>query len=181
MLIKKYQTLKKLFENIDIDALFEVMKTKVDRRLDKTIFGWRDKWKKSIEAIQTLELSHDPDILLRPLDIKPYIPFLGDSKNDWRPCWISQLEGTNWQNSISRPIYRLPGIDCSDLEIAACALWHLTFYGITPEIQDKYFKESEREAWECLEELKSKTLRAKRNAERKIKKQLITRYRRRRK
>ena len=59
------------------------------------------------------------------------------------------LEGAGWRNCLGNTIKRSKDLHCTDTELAAHCLWHLTFYGYTPEEQqakaDRENEELERE------------------------------------
>ena len=64
------------------------------------------------------------------------------------PC-ICFLEGSPWEECLGLQARRDKDLHCSDTELAALCLWHLTFYGYTPEEQranaDRENEEIERE------------------------------------
>lgn len=62
--------------------------------------------------------------------------------------FVMVLEGNSWHELLGYPIRRAKDLHCSDTHLAAQCLWHLTFYGYTPEEQkenaERSFEREER-------------------------------------
>ncbi len=56
------------------------------------------------------------------------------------------IEGCEWEVALSKEVVVEPEITASLYEIAACCLWHTSFYGFTPQQRKEVFQEIEQEA-----------------------------------
>ena len=52
----------------------------------------------------------------------------------------SPMEGDLWEHSLTKEIVIAPGVKATNEEIAACCLWHTSFYGFTEEDWDERFR-----------------------------------------
>lgn len=53
------------------------------------------------------------------------------------------IEGCYWEVTLSKEIIVEPDVQTTWAEVAACLLWHTSFYGFTPEQRDKSFEKLE--------------------------------------
>ena len=87
------------------------------------------------ECIRDMKVKYNPDYLLA----KDYC--------GWPSVGI--LEGNPWRELIGSPVRRDKNLHCTDTQLAAVCLWHLTFYGYSPKEQKenakKYFEEVDRQ------------------------------------
>ena len=71
------------------------------------------------------------------------------AKYEYNMPFIYILEGKRWSEWLGSPVRRAKDLHCTDTELAAHCLWHLTFYGYTPKEQkeeaQRYFEREERE------------------------------------
>ena len=51
------------------------------------------------------------------------------------------MEGDLWEHSLTKEIIVEPEVKATRAEIAACCLWHTSFYGFTPIQQDDKYNE----------------------------------------
>ena len=65
-------------------------------------------------------------------------PFMPEPHLDAYP-----IEGCGWENALGKIIALEPDVNASNEEIAACCLWHTSFYGFT--------KDDREETWERLD------------------------------
>ena len=52
----------------------------------------------------------------------------------------SPMEGDLWEHSLTKEIVIAPDVKATNEEIAACCLWHTSFYGFTEEDWDERFR-----------------------------------------
>ena len=52
----------------------------------------------------------------------------------------SPMEGDLWEHSLTKEIIIAPDVKATNEEIAACCLWHTSFYGFTEEDWDERFR-----------------------------------------
>ena len=90
---------------------------------------------RACECIRDMKVKYNPDYLLA----KDYC--------GWPSVGI--LEGNPWRELIGSPVRRAKDLHCTDTQLAAVCLWHLTFYGYTPEEHKenarKYFEKVDRQ------------------------------------
>lgn len=90
---------------------------------------------RAYEYIKHMKVRYDEDYYL--------------AENSEGKPFIMALEGTGWRNCLGNTIKMAKDLHCTDTELAAHCLWHLTFYGYTPEEQrakaDRENEELERE------------------------------------
>lgn len=60
------------------------------------------------------------------------------------------IEGCEWEVALSKEIVVEPKVTASLAEIAACCLWHTSFYGFTFQQREEMFQELEQEARQHL-------------------------------
>ena len=90
------------------------------------------------ECIRDMKVkAHSEDYFLAKYDLEYKVPYIG------------VLEGISWSKNLGYPVKRDKDLHCTDTELAAHCLWHLTFYGYTPEEQKenarKYFEKVDRQ------------------------------------
>ena len=75
--------------------------------------------------------------------------FLAKYDHQYNVPYIGVLEGIRWSEYLGYQVKRDKDLHCNDTVLAAHCLWHLTFYGYTPEEQranfDRQNEELERE------------------------------------
>lgn len=86
---------------------------------------------RAFEYIKHMKIKYDEDYYL--------------AKNSEGMPFIMALEGAGWRNCLGNTIKRAKDLHCSDTELAAHCLWHLTFYGYTPEEQKANFERDNEE------------------------------------
>lgn len=85
----------------------------------------------SVEYIREMKVKYDPDYIL--------------AKNyDGWPS-VSIMEGNSWRKLLGHPVRRAQNLHSTDTQLAAQCLWHLTFYGFTPEEQHAHFEHENEE------------------------------------
>lgn len=50
------------------------------------------------------------------------------------------IEGCEWEVALSKELVVEPEVTASLAEIAACCLWHTSFYGFTPQQREEVFR-----------------------------------------
>lgn len=90
---------------------------------------------RACECIRDMKVKYNPEEIL--------------AKYEYDMPFISILEGKRWSEWIGSPVRRAKDLHCTDTELAAHCLWHLTFYGYTPEEQKenarKYMENVDRQ------------------------------------
>ncbi len=90
---------------------------------------------RACECIRDMKVKYNPEEIL--------------AKYEYDMPFISILEGQRWSEWLGSPVRRAKDLKCTDTELAAHCLWHLTFYGYTPkeqrEIADRENEELEKE------------------------------------
>ncbi|MBR1513771.1 MAG: hypothetical protein IJ622_05715 [Bacteroidales bacterium] len=88
---------------------------------------------------------------IRDMKLKPHSEdyFLAQYDRQYDVPYIGVLEGIRWSEYLGYQVKRDKDLHCNDTVLAAHCLWHLTFYGYTPEEQranfDRQNEELERE------------------------------------
>ena len=54
------------------------------------------------------------------------------------------IENCEWEVALSKEVVVEPEVTASLSEIAACCLWHTSFYGFTPQQREEVFQEFDR-------------------------------------
>lgn len=81
---------------------------------------------------------------IRDLKVKYDERFILAKNQDGKP-FIMDLEGVDWKTWLGSPVMRSKDLHCTDTELAAQCLWHLTYYGYTPEEQRANFERDNEE------------------------------------
>ena len=113
-------TLRELILKSDFHAMMEYITNFSERMIG---LDWH--FYRSVEYIRTMKVKYDSDYILA----KNY--------NGWPS--VCNLEGNSWHNLLGHPVQRAKDLHCTDTQLAAQCLWHLTFYGFTPEEQHAHF------------------------------------------
>lgn len=102
---------------------------------DKKMIGLERHFYRAVEAIRNMKVKYNPEEIL--------------AKYEYGGPFVSILEGKAWHEWINSPVCRAKDLHCTDTQLAAQCLWHLTFYGFTPKEQKenakKYFEEVDRQ------------------------------------
>lgn len=108
---------------------FEIM-MKYIIAFDKKMTNQASHFYRACECIRDMKVKYDERYFLA-------------ENNDGAP-FIMALEGSFWHHCLGSPVIRAKGLRCSDTQLAAQCLWHLTFYGYTPKEQkEKFDRENE--------------------------------------
>jgi tetratricopeptide (TPR) repeat protein len=126
--------LQELFKSADFDKMFEYI-VKFDHKMADSRFGFLVAY----DMLCNMKLDGDYE----KLEIVPN-PYKDDEgENQEFYAWCSELEGCRWENVIGCEVVyspELPAIPPRDM-IAGICLWHLTFYGFSPEERDNHFED----------------------------------------
>lgn len=72
--------------------------------------------------------------------------WIHDKSKEITPFLCSSLEGSNWKKALGAEMVLCPEAENVHLDmIAAVCLWHITYYGFTPEDQEKIFTTEQEE------------------------------------
>ena len=108
---------------------FETM-MKYITAFDKKMVGLERQFYHAVEAIRNMKVKYNPEEIL--------------AKYEYGGPFVFILEGKAWHEWINSPVRRAKDLHCSDTQLAAQCLWHLTFYGYTPKEQkEKFDRENE--------------------------------------
>lgn len=126
-------TLQELIMKSNFDRMMEII---ID--FDPKMSNQGGAFLKACHYIRNMKLKpHDEDYILAKYDHQYDLPYIG------------VLEGIRWSEYLGYPVKRDKDLHCNDTVLAAHCLWHLTFYGYTPEEQranfDRQNEELERE------------------------------------
>ena len=113
---------------------FETM-MKYITAFDKKMVGLERQFYHAVEAIRNMKVKYNPEEIL--------------AKYEYGGPFVFILEGKDWHEWINSPVRRAKDLHCTDTQLAAQCLWHLTFYGFTPEEQKenarKYMENVDRQ------------------------------------
>ncbi len=75
--------------------------------------------------------------------VEYYIP--EEDEKDVKPSTLEvfPLEGDLWEVALARELIVAPDVTATKEEIAACCLWHTSFYGFTPIQRECFFREED--------------------------------------
>ena len=126
-------TLRELILKSNFDRMMEII---ID--FDPKMTNLGGAFLRACHYIRDMKLKpHDEDYILAKYDQQYDTPYIG------------VLEGMGWHECLGYPVKRAQDLHCTDTVLAAHCLWHLTFYGFTPEEQradfDRRDEELERE------------------------------------
>ena len=126
-------TLRELIMKSNFDRMMEII---ID--FDPKMSNQGGAFLKACHYIRDMKLKpHDEDYILAKYDHQYDLPYIG------------VLEGIRWSEYLGYQVKRDKDLHCNDTVLAAHCLWHLTFYGYTPEEQranfDRQNEELERE------------------------------------
>ena len=97
---------------------------------DKKMVGLERQFYHAVETIRDMKVKYNPEFIL--------------AKYEHGGPFVFILEGKAWHEWINSPVLRAKDLRCTDTQLAAQCLWHLTFYGFTPKEQ----KENARKSFE---------------------------------
>jgi len=60
-------------------------------------------------------------------------PDIEEDDNSEHSLFAGSLEGDSWESCLAKEIVLDEDVTASDAEVAACCLWHTSFYGFLPE------------------------------------------------
>lgn len=107
-----------------------------------------DEVMRHIGVIQYRQLAMRPyyreawDILLH-VESEDVYNELEVTKGEGDNPWVIQCEGNSWGRLVDSPMVIEQVVRCSKERLLAQCLWHLTFYGFSPEEQRRGFEEDE--------------------------------------
>ena len=90
-------------------------------KFDKKMTGLDRHFFRAVEYIRHMKLRYNPEPII--------------AQYEYDGPFISILEGIAWKDWLNSPIKRAKDLHCTDTELSAQCLWHLTYYGFTPEEQ----------------------------------------------
>ena len=90
---------------------------------DKKMDGLERQFYHSVEVIRDMKVKYNPEEIL--------------AQYEYGGPFVSILEGKAWHEWINSPVRRAKDLHCTDTQLAAQCLWHLTFYGFTPRVNDR--------------------------------------------
>ena len=100
-----------------------------------------------IAAFQYKQLAMRPyyrearDILLN-IEAEDTYEGIPVTNNDGRP-WVMMCEGNPWRSLVDSPLEIDEDVHCTDAQLAAQCLWHLTFYRFAPDAPSPFDDEDE--------------------------------------
>lgn len=102
---------------------------------DKKMTNQGNHFYRACECIRDMKVKYNPEFIL--------------AKYEFGGPFVFILEGKAWHEWINSPVRRAKNLHCTDTQLAAQCLWHLTFYGFTPKEQKenarKYMEEVDRQ------------------------------------
>ena len=102
---------------------------------DKKMVGLERQFYHAVETIRDMKVKYNPEEIL--------------AKYEYGGSFVFILEGKAWHEWINSPVRRAKDLHCTDTQLAAQCLWHLTFYGFTPKEQKenarKYMENVDRQ------------------------------------
>lgn len=127
-------TFQELLKKADFEKMFEY----IAKFYPKTARPKDKKWyKKAYDILMTLTPKAEEGEYARVTNYKA---------DQDEPCqeevhpWCMDLEGCKWEHALGFELEIDDAVKDAPLDmIAGICLWHLTFYGFTPEQQDEYF------------------------------------------
>ena len=119
-------TLRELIIKSDFDTMMEII---IDFHSKMETQG--PHFFRAYEYIKHIKVKYNPEEVL--------------AKYEYNMPFISILEGQRWSEWLGSPVRRAKDLRCTDTELAAHCLWHLTFYGYTPEEQKANFDRDNEE------------------------------------
>jgi hypothetical protein len=112
-------TLRELIMKSDFNAMMKCI-----TNFHKKMIGQEPHFYRACECIRDMRVKvRSEDYFLAKYDPEYDVPYIG------------VLEGISWSENLGYPVKRDKDLHCTDTELAAHCLWHLTFYGYTPEEQ----------------------------------------------
>ena len=119
-------TLQELILKSDLHAMMEHITNFSERMigLDRHFYH-------AVEYIRTMKVKYNPEFIL--------------AKYEYGGPSVGILEGNDWRKLLGHPVQRAKDLHCTDTQLAAQCLWHLTFYGFTPEEQHAHFEHENEE------------------------------------
>lgn len=101
----------------------------------KKMVGLERQFYHAVETIRDMKVKYNPEEIL--------------AKYEYGGPFVYILEGKAWHKWINSPVRRAKDLHCTDTQLAAQCLWHLTFYGFTPKEQKenarKYMENVDRQ------------------------------------
>ncbi len=107
-------------------------------------------YKIHFDMLRMLEpvLSGDDDDRYKVISVKRYEP----CENEELPEGILDawpIEGKLWKNSLAKEVVVDEGLEVSNAEVAACCLWHSSFYGFVEEDLMRTFDDWHEDAYDA--------------------------------
>lgn len=119
----KIMTLKQLLDSLTFD---EIAPCILNRYKNCDVRGLLALYKQHFDYLRSL-VPTDPDLIERK---EARISLYKEGENIYLDAF--PLEGDCWEDSLSKELVIDDEVEASNAEIAACCLWHTSFYGYLP-------------------------------------------------
>lgn len=129
--------LQELLQNGNFDKMYEYIV-----KFDPYSEGNRFAYQAAYELLCNMEAEEGRGYMV---DSNYYVRMHENSK-EVTPVLCSGLEGSNWKKALGAEMVLCPKVENDSLDkIAAVCLWHITYYGFTPEDQERMFTAEQEE------------------------------------
>ena len=124
-------TFKELLDSVTFEDVEEQLRIMYPE--EKVCMGW---YKIHFDMLRQLTPKHDDDA-------NDDVCHITMKKNDFgRGSHLDAypMEGDLWEHSLTKELIISPDVKATNAELAACCLWHTSFYGFTDEDYEKRFR-----------------------------------------
>ena len=117
-------TFKELLDSVTFEDVEEQLRIMYPE--EKVCMGW---YKIHFDMLRQLTPKHDDDA-------NDDVCHITMKKNDFRKGFhldAYPMEGDLWEHSLTKELIIAPDVKATNAELAACCIWHTSFYGFTEE------------------------------------------------
>lgn len=124
-------TFKELLDSVTFEDVEEQLRIMYPE--EKVCMGW---YKIHFDMLRQLTPKHDDDA-------NDDVCHITMKKNDYGKGFhldAYPMEGDLWEHSLTKELIIAPDVKATNAELAACCIWHTSFYGFTEEDYEKRFR-----------------------------------------
>lgn len=126
-------TFKELLDSVTFEDVEEQLRIMYPEKGSLASMGW---YKIHYDMLRQMTPKHHDDA-------NDDVCHITMQKNDFRKGFhldAYPMEGDLWEHSLTKELILAPDVKATNAELAACCLWHTSFYGFTEEQMKEHFR-----------------------------------------
>lgn len=126
-------TFKELLDSVTFEDVEEQLRIMYPEKGSLASMGW---YKIHYDMLRQMTPKHHDDA-------NDDVCHITMQKNDFRKGFhldAYPMEGDLWEHSLTKELIIAPDVKATNAELAACCIWHTSFYGFTDEDYEKRFR-----------------------------------------